>query len=250
MNEIQFSIEEGVGTIVFNRPQKKNAFTGEMRHRLWSILRAPETQDLNVVVLRAEGGTFCGGVDLNEIAEHRTRHPVSSVDFWSVFRQAKPVLICAVNGLALGLGAGIAVSCDLVIASDDAKFGYPEIGHGLVPSFTTVGLQEVIGMRRAFELLITGRRFGAQEALDFGILNEVVPGDRLQQRAYEIASGIAASSTHAVHTSKRYFYESTEMPFNLGIRAAERVVEMTRARKEVQKNAAAFIAKGAAEKQA
>ena len=241
MAELTFTQEDGIGTITFNRPEKRNAFTGEMRQTLHSMLRSPEAQELAVIVLRAEGKMFCAGADLNEVANSNLRHLSSSVDFWSGFRLSRPVLISAVNGIALGLGSGIAMSSDIVIADEEAQFGYPEINHGLVASYMAVGLQALIGARKAFELVITGRRIPAQEALTLGMINEVVPNPKLYDRAYELAREIAGRMPVAVHTTKKFFYEAAEMPFTTGIRASERVVEMMRKNKDVQEKARAFV---------
>ena len=242
MNEIQFTKEGAIGTILFNRPEKRNAFTGEMRQKLYTILRSPEAGGLSVIVIRSEGPMFCAGADLNEVANRDLRHLSSAVDFWAAFRHARPILICAVQGLALGLGAGMAMASDLVVAGEDAQFGYPEIKHGLVASYMAVGLQEVVGQRKAFEMVITSRRVGAREALALGMINEVVAPTALSSRAYALAEEIAGHMPLAVHTTKKFFYEASEMPFSLGNRASERVVEMMRRNKDVQDRAASFLA--------
>ena len=211
---------------------------------LYEALRCPEAQELNAVVIRSEGEMFCAGADLKEVANRDLRAVASSVDFWSAFRLSRPVLICAVQGLALGLGAGIAMSSDVVIASDKAAFGYPEIQHGLVASYMTVGLQQLMGTRKAFELVITGRRVPAEEALSLGMVTEVVAPEDVEARAYEMARTIADRMPLAIHTTKKFFYEAIEMPFTQGIRASERVVNTIRQNKEVQGRAAEFLDRG------
>ena len=241
MSHIEFTTKGAVGTLRIDRPEKRNAFTIEMRLALLQALTSPEARELSAIVIRSEGPMFCAGADLKEVANQELKNLSSSVDFWSAFRESRPVIICAVQGLALGLGAGIAMSSDIVIASEEAAFGYPEIQHGLVASYMAVGLQQLMGTRKAFELVITGRRVPADEAMMLGMVTEVRPGAEVQDRAYELAEEIAGRMPLAVHTTKKFFYEAVEMPFTQGIRASERVVDMMRRNKEVQSKAAAFL---------
>jgi enoyl-CoA hydratase/carnithine racemase len=244
MNEVTYkTLSDGLGCITIDRPAKRNAFTAEMRHTLYEILRSEQVSNLRCLIFRTEGPMFSAGADLNEVANRDLRHIRASGDLWAQFRQTNPVILTAVQGLALGLGAGIAMASDIVIAAEDAQFGYPEINHGLVASFMTVGLQAVVGTRKAFDLVITGRRVGATEALALGMVTEVVPNDQLTARAMAFGGEIAKRSALAVQTTKRFFYESTEMPFTAANRAAERVVQMIRSSREAQEGAAAFIAK-------
>lgn len=249
MDELFFAAKEpGLGEIVFNRPSKRNAFSGAMRQELYRLLRAEEVQGCKAVVLRGEGPVFCAGVDLNEIANQNPSHAAgaNSVDLWRQFRRTRPVLIAAVHGPAYGLGAGIAMACDIVVAGDGAKLGYPEIQHGLVSSFTTVGLLDLVGMRKAFEFVITGRRIPAPEALDIGMVNEVVPEAEVVGRCWDMARQIAAFTEDAVYTTKQFFYEAAEMPFSSGTMAAERVVRIMRSTRAAKERAAAFVSGGTA----
>jgi enoyl-CoA hydratase/carnithine racemase len=244
MEEVYFSSnEEGTGEIVFNRPNKRNAFNAAMREELYRMLRSEEVQRCKAVVFRAEGPVFCAGVDLNEVASQNTKHVSGSLslDLWRQFRRTRPVLVAALHGPAYGLGAGIAMACDIVIAGEEVKLGYPEIQHGLVSSFTTVGLMDLIGMRKAFEFVITGRRIGAAEALMIGMVNEVLPEKDVQPRAREMARQIAGFAEEAVYTTKQFFYEAAEMPFSAGTMAAERVVKIMRSSRGAQERAAAFV---------
>lgn len=246
MDEVRFeTIKDGLGRITVNRPAKRNAFTAEMRYTLYDMLRSDEIANLRCLLFCTEGPMFSAGADLNEVAKRDLRHIGASGDLWAQFRRTNPVIVTAVQGLALGLGAGIAMASDIVIAAEDAQFGYPEINHGLVASFMTVGLQAVVGSRKAFELVITGRRVGAAEALACGMATEIVPNAQLMERATQLASQIAERSALAVHTTKQFFYESTELPFTPANRAAERVVQMIRSSRQAQEGAAAFVAKSA-----
>lgn len=248
MNEVVYeTISDGLGRITIDRPAKRNAFTAEMRYRLYELLRSEEVAGLRCLIFCTKGPMFSAGADLNEVANRDLRHIAASGDLWAQFRRTNPVILTAVQGLALGLGAGIAMASDIVVASEEAAFGYPEINHGLVASFMTVGLQAVVGARKAFELVITGRRIPASEALAFGMVTELVPAEKLMERSLELGQQISERSSLAVHTTKRFFYESTELPFTGANRAAERVVQMIRSSREAQDRAAAFLAKSGAD---
>jgi enoyl-CoA hydratase/carnithine racemase len=230
MPNIRFDVvESGVGLITINRPEKRNALNDETVLSLIEVLESDDVADLGAVVLVGQGTTFCAGVDLSEIgtAKSRSAKPQGSRLF-AAFRECGPVIIGAVQRHALGLGCGVAMACDLVVAADDAQFGYPAVAHGLVNGVTLVGLKEVVGARKAMELLVTGRRVLADEALAIGMVNEVVPGTELRTRAMEIARTVAGHRTLAVQTTKQFFYEASDLSYAAATRAGERVVQLVR----------------------
>jgi enoyl-CoA hydratase/carnithine racemase len=243
VSHIDFSVlEDGVGVITIDRPEKRNAFTTPMRQRLVELLSSDEVQQQRAVIVESCGDAFSAGADLREVGRRDSWSDISAAGrIFSGFRRCGPVTIAAVQGYALGLGSGIAMACDLVVAADDAQFGYPEIAHGLVAGVTMVGLKEVVGPRKAMELLVTGRRVPAAEALDLGMLNEVVARERLHDRARELAREIAAHGELAVQTTKRFFYESSEMPFSAAVHAGERVIASMRRSDGARDGAHAFL---------
>ena len=244
MSDIVFNkIQEGIGEIVFNRPEKRNAFTNAMFVEFYDTLRSLEVQELKAVVIRGEGKNFCGGVDLNEVANPvKSKAPPSmAVDLAALYRNTRPVLIAAVNGPTLGLGASIAMSCDMVVAGETTQFGYPEVHHGLVATFALIGLSAVVPMRKAFELVITGRRIPVAEALQLGMINEVAPDADVVERAYAMARDVAQYNEMAIHTTKRFFYENQEMPYSVAAHAADRVTRLMRQTNAAKKQAAAFL---------
>ncbi|MEV4097291.1 enoyl-CoA hydratase/isomerase family protein [Streptosporangium saharense] len=231
MAEVEFQVvTDGVGVITLNRPEKLNAFNFEMHRLLAEVLTGDELQDCRAVVLRAEGRAFCGGTDLSELGDQlgQSRTPSFEVSTGTEmahnFRYARPVIIAAVQGYALGLGTLVVNLTDLVIASEDAVFGHPEVTHGLVQGNGIPRLREVVGTRAAMSMLVTGRRVPADEALRIGIVNEVVPADQLGERALEVARQIAANPPYAVHMAKRFFYESADMPYGAAVQAGYRVM--------------------------
>lgn len=230
MPHINFEVlEEGVGLLTINRPDKKNALDDASVLELTQILESEPVQGLNAIVLNATGDHFCAGIDLSEIGSVRPK-PVRPAGprLFAAFRECRPVVIGAVQGYALGLGCGVAVACDLVVASESSQFGYPAIRHGLVNGVTMVGLKEAVGSKAAMELLVTGRRIEAHEARAMGMVNHVVPDSELLDRSLELARVIAGHQTFAVQTTKQFFHEATDLSFAAATLAGERVVQLVR----------------------
>jgi enoyl-CoA hydratase/carnithine racemase len=181
-------------------------------------------------VLVGAGSTFCAGIDLTQIARpgHRA-DPTAASRLFGALRQTGPVLIAAVEGYALGLGSGLAMACDLVIAADDATFGYPEIRHDLVAGVTMVGLREIVGPRRAMEYLVTGRQIGAHEANDVGMVNQMVPSGDAFARSLSLAGEIAQHSTPAVQMTRQLLHGSAGASYVEAIEVGEAAVLAARA---------------------
>lgn len=245
MAQLEFKvIDDGIGVLTINRPEKRNAFTAVMRGELIQLLTSPEVVAQRAVVLEGAGHSFSAGADLAEVGQRDSWHDISSAGrLFTAFRQCNPVIIAAVTGYALGLGSGLAMASDLVIAEDDARFGYPEIQHGLVAAVTMIGLKQIVPGRKALELLLTGRRIAAQEAQELGMINELVPQGRAQERARELAKTIASLDPLAVHTTKRFFYESSGMSHASALSAGERIIALIRSTAAAKAGANAFLAR-------
>lgn len=232
----------GVGVITFNRPDKRNAFNVQMRAELTELLRGRAVRELTCVILKGSGKSFSAGADLREVSDPSTwPGPAPVSQMLRAIRDADPVVIAAVHGAALGLGSGVAMASDMVIAGRTAIFGYPEAQHGLVASLTAVGLKQLVSRRAAMELLVTGRTVGADEALALGMVNEVVDDGALMVRAAEIAAGIAVNSTFAVKATKRLFSELDELGHAAAMEHAERVVGDIRRSADARQRSAAFF---------
>jgi 2-(1,2-epoxy-1,2-dihydrophenyl)acetyl-CoA isomerase len=210
MAEVETRRDGDVLTITLNRPEVLNAFDTAMHKAFAAALKEAADPAVRAVVLTGEGRGFCVGQDLGEFREaagdigSRLRgnyHP----NVLAIRRLEKPVL-AAVNGAAAGAGLSIACACDLRIASDTASFVPAFINIGLVPdsggSFFVVRL---LGYARAFEWMTSGRKLPASEALEWGLVSEVVEGDGLATRAAELAAQLAAMPTRGVGMTKRLF---------------------------------------------
>jgi 2-(1,2-epoxy-1,2-dihydrophenyl)acetyl-CoA isomerase len=210
MAEVETSRDGAVLTITLNRPDVLNAFTAEMHRQLVSAFKEARSPEVRAVVVTGAGRGFCVGQDLNEFGEAardiagRLRehyHPTIR----AVRELEKPVL-AAVNGPAAGAGLSFACACDLRLAAESATFVPAFINIGLVPDMGgTFSTTRLLGPARAFEWMTSGRRLSAAEALEWGLVSEVVPDDQLTARAAEWAAQLAARPTRGYALSKRLF---------------------------------------------
>ena len=214
MPEVEVAHDGGVLTITLNRPDVLNAFNAAMHAALIAALKEAREPDVRAVVVTGAGRGFCVGQDLQEFREapgdiaERLRggyHPT----ILALQGLEKPV-IAAVNGPAAGAGISLASACDLRVAADTAVFIPAFIGIGLVPdSGGTFFLARLLGPARAFEWMTRNTRLGADEALAWGLVSEVVEADRLSERAAELAGTYAALPTRAIGMTKRLFHHAT-----------------------------------------
>ncbi len=210
MAEVETTRDGAVLTITLNRPDVLNAFNAAMHQALSAALKEAEADDVRAVVITGAGRGFCVGQDLTEFREapgdigERLRgnyHP----NILALRRLEKPVL-AAVNGPAAGAGLSFACACDLRLAAASATFVPAFINIGLVPdSGGTYFVRRLLGTARAFEWMTSGRRLSAAEALDWGLVSEVVADEKLAERAAERAAELAAMPTRGVGLTKRLF---------------------------------------------
>ena len=205
--------------LTLNRPQARNAIDTVLTDKLCVALReANDDPAVRVVVLTGAGKVFCSGADIKELARMAQTDEKRLLDasnsrlalFALIRNLSKPVL-ASVNGMAMGGGCGLAMSCDLVIASDAAEFAYPEVKRGLVPGTVIVNLIRLVGQRQAMDLVLSGRTIGAVEALQFGLLNKVVPHAQLREQTLAYARTFAANDMNALGVAKSLFYEVCEL---------------------------------------
>jgi enoyl-CoA hydratase/carnithine racemase len=213
----------GVVAIVFNRPEVANALStkmGEELYQAWTELNVRE--GLRCVILRGEGRHFQAGADLKErngmtdeawAAQHRV--------FEAMIRAQLdcPVpVIAAVHGAAMGGGCEMTLGCDFAYAAEDARFGLPEVGLGIMPGLGgTQLLTRCAGPRRAVEILTSGRPFSAREALEWGVVNGLAPADQLLETVMAVAGQIASRAPLSVRALKRVVHEGKDLPLAQGM---------------------------------
>ena len=212
-NEVLTSVVGAVATVTINRPAQRNALSPAVTQGLRAALRAARDDgDVRVVVLRGAGDrAFCAGADLSTLGAgagflelHDARGEIAAVfeDLWSL---GKPT-IARVQGYALAGGFGLALACDLLVAADDAVFGTPEIDVGLWPYMITVPMLRAMTPKQALELMMTGRRIGADEGLRMGFVNRVVSPAELDDTVASFAASLAAKSPAVMRIGRTTFY--------------------------------------------
>ena len=244
-----FEEKNGVATVTLDRPEKRNALDDATIAGLAAAFnRAQNDAAVSVVLLRGEGPDFCAGADLSQlerIAAGATREEnlADAMKLGNLLiqmrRMSKP-LIAAVHGHALAGGAGLATACDLIIADEEAVFGYPEVKLGFVPAMVMALLIRSVGEKVAFQLTTFGDTISARQAQQLGLVNQVVSGD-LQQAASECALRLARRPASAVRLIKKLLYEIDGLSFEDAIaRGAESNVE-ARNTEECQQGVRQFL---------
>ena len=220
MSNILYKVEDGVALAQFNLPDKLNALTDEMKEELLSIvLEARDNDEIKVLILTGSGRAFCAGGDLNSQARVKDiiggRDRVKKLHRWvnEIVNLEKPV-IAAVNGLAVGAGCNLALACDLIYASEDAKFSQIFSKIGLIPDAGGLYfLPWAVGPWRAKEIVFSGRMVGAEEACQIGMVNKVFPKETLLDEVMAIAKGYAKGPGVAYGIAKTLITRSFSWDF-------------------------------------
>ena len=206
-----------VGLITINRPEVLNALNMQALRELDTILdRVESDEDIYVLIVTGAGRAFVAGADIGEMvnftaADAKMFSRRGNNGLLRMTRFPRPI-IAAVNGYALGGGCELAMSCDIRIGSEQAKFGMPEVGLGITPGFGgTQRLARIVGMSTATELVLTGRTIDAQEALQIGLINHLYPADEMLGRAFELAEQIASKAQVAVRQVKQAIRIGTQI---------------------------------------
>jgi len=224
--------DRGIAYLTLNRPKALNAFSVQMRDDLFEILSAIRQDDeVRVVVFKGAGDkAFCAGADLKEFltapSAVKARRIRAIRDLWRLFLSVPQPLIAALHGYVLGSGIEIALFCDLRIASEDAIFGLPEVGLGILPGAGgTQTLPRVMGTSGALDMLLTGRRLSGQEAQQMGLVSRLVPKSELFKAADEIAHTIAGYNQAAVRNAKQAVTKGMDMSLEQGLDLEWRLAE-------------------------
>jgi len=219
MSEVLIDTEGSIRLLTLNRPEKLNAINDALSHALKSAIKEAASDDnVSVILLTGAGRAFSAGADLKEAASNGRRpqrealnSAINSTSVYNALIACDKPVIAAVNGYALGAGSAIAVSCDLVLASDDAIFGYPELKHGLAATAVSPTLVAQIGRKHATELLLLAENLPAARAAEIGLINRVVPKDKLTTTAKLWANIMSSFDRDALWMTKRMIRRSSEM---------------------------------------
>jgi 2-(1,2-epoxy-1,2-dihydrophenyl)acetyl-CoA isomerase len=205
-------IREGeIALVTLNRPEVLNALNETMKDELIHALKeTEEDEDIRVMILTGRGRSFCAGADLNRFVElqerdkeHKKKSRFGSIDFPRAFIQYPKPIIAAINGPAYGFGFTVTLTCDIRLASEEAKLSLAFVRIGVTPEFcSTYFLPRLIGYGKAAELIFTARPFDAREALEMGVVNYVYPHHQLMHEAKKMAKQIASMPPTAIQKSK------------------------------------------------
>lgn len=220
-----------IAQITLNRPKVLNIYNVQMRDELYQILSAMrDDEEVKVAIFKGAGEkAFCAGADLSEFLTAPSptvaRQVRWSRDIWSLFLNIPQPLIAALHGYVLGSGIEMALCCDIRVASEDARFGLPEVGLGIMPAAGgTQTLPRIIGRSRALEMLLTSRWISGEEAYRIGLVNKVVSRDKLLHTAEEMAQRIASFNPIAVRNAKQAVVRGLDLSLAEGLELEKRLV--------------------------
>lgn len=253
---LQIRTEKGVRWLTLNRPNRRNALNAALVQALRDALRdASADPGVRVVVLAGAGLDFCGGADIRELRESLSAPLGENLQaaealgelFVAIRRCDRPV-VAAVQGRALAGGCGLAIACDLVLAAESARFGFPEVQIGFVPAMVMAILRRNVGEKRAFDLVSTGRTVSATEAERLGLLNRVINDKNFSAEVEAFVTALASRSETALRLIKRLLYSQDTMGYEAAIRAGSMVNVLARSSEDARGGIERFLTPQAPER--
>ncbi len=244
---ILFEKEDNIATITFNRPDARNAVNNQVRAEFAAaITEVAEDDEISVMILTGNGKAFASGVDIKEFNKTTPYHAHTLYRLGERVEKLEKPVIAAVNGYCLGGGNEIAMGCDIIVASEKAKFGQPEINIGIIPGGGgTQRLPRLIGVCKAKELIFTGDIISAEEALNLGLINRVVPPDQLMSTAKEIAKKMAVKSSAALKLAKQAINYGMQTSMDCGLKYEYELYSLSLSLEDKAEGVQAFIEKRA-----
>jgi enoyl-CoA hydratase len=221
MSELLIEDRGAVRVLTMNRPDKRNALNQALTQALLDGLQAAEADEsVRSIVLTGAGPAFCAGADLSEFKDLTPdnaplveRRAELTMKLQGIFSQLSKPVVTAVNGAAMGGGAGLALAGDVALMASTAKLGYPEVKHGIVAAVVMANLVRNVGRKAAFELVAAGEPVDAERALALGLVNRVSAPDALMADALAFAEKFAAVVRPAMAATKQLFYRVVDLPF-------------------------------------
>ena len=249
--KILYELRDGVARITLNRPEKRNALDGELVGELKAAFSATASSDAcRVVLLTGAGTDFCSGADLANL-EKTAQNSVmenmadarSTADLFLMMRNNPRPVIAAVHGRALAGGCGIATACDIILASQSAQFGYPEVNIGFVPAMVMAILRRSVSEKAAFELVVTGETVSAVRAHELGLVHRVFADEQFSAEVQSYVTTLAGKSASAVMLSKRLLYNMDSMSFEAALQAGVEINAIARQTEDCRKGVERFLKK-------
>ena len=248
---VLYAIEGSIVRITLNRPAKRNALNDELIAGLKSSLRRAAADDsIRAVVISGAGQDFCSGADLSALQKisestiaENSADARSLMELFTLMRELSIPVVAAVHGRALAGGCGLASAADLVLATESARFGYPEVKIGFVPAMVMAILKRNVSEKQAFELLTTGNEITAQRAYELGLVNQVFPDKSFMSDVESYVSVFERMSKSAVSLSKTLLYQIDGMAFREAIETGVDVNVIARLSADCQQGIAKFLKK-------
>jgi enoyl-CoA hydratase len=251
---ILYEVKGGIATITFNRPKALNALNSALLSEFSQALDdIAADENIRVLILTGAGDkSFVAGADISELATFNSlkakAFAAKGHDIIDKLQQLPIAVIAAVNGFALGGGTEISIACDFIYASENAKFGQPEINLGVIPGFGgTQRLPRLIGTNMAKELIFTGRMISAAEALQLGLANKVVPQDELMDEVLKVAGAIASKGKASLRAAKQAVDRGMNVDLATGCKIEVDAFALCYASPDATEGTSAFLAKRKAE---
>jgi enoyl-CoA hydratase/carnithine racemase len=236
-----------VGIVTLDRPEARNALSPQLMQELAEAIDVFDADEgVNCIVLAGSDEVFAAGADIKAMAERSFQDVLnaSTMPFWQRIAACRTPIIAAVSGFALGGGCELALLCDMIVASETAEFGQPEITLGIIPGGGgTQRLARVMGKQRAMELVLTGRRIEAKEALQLGLVNMVTPKRKWLEEAIGLAQVVARRPAIAAKLAKQAVLAADEMALSAGLAHERRLYELAMATEDRVEGMQAFIEK-------
>ena len=253
---VRWEINDGIATLTLNRPDKLNALSNKMTEEILDILPKVQGDDnIKVMIITGAGSSFCSGADIKERFFQKIEmkkkgemwdellHGFTEKCCHHMSKITKPV-IGALNGMAFGFGATFALCCDIRIASEDLKIGYGFVRMGVIPEFgSSYFLPRLLGIAKACELVFTGKTLDAKEALQIGLVNQVVPAESLMETTNKMASNLAKSPPISMQLAKQLLYQGLNTDLNTQLRLEAMALDACRGSLDHEEAANAFLEK-------
>jgi enoyl-CoA hydratase/carnithine racemase len=244
---IELQREEAVAIVRLNRPERRNALSPTVLEELAQAIGDLDAEEgVRCIVITGTDEVFAAGADIKAMVERSFQEVLeaSTMPFWQRVADCRTPLVAGVSGFALGGGCELALLCDMIVASETAEFGQPEITLGIIPGGGgTQRLARVIGKQRTMELVLTGRRIAATEALRLGFVNVVASKRTWFQETVDLAQVIARRPPLAVKLAKQAVLAADDMPLTAGLAHERRLYELAMATEDRVEGMRAFLEK-------
>ena len=248
---VVYSVDRAIARVTLNRPQKRNALNDAVIAGIKeSLKQAGRDENVKVVIVSGAGKDFCSGADLSALQKiagasvaENSEDARSLLELFLLIRQLPVPVIAAVTGRALAGGCGLATACDLVVASGSARFGYPEVKIGFVPAMVMAILRRNVSEKRAFELITRGEEISAQQAKEFGLVNQVFSDETFDAEVQAYATTFEELSKPAIALTKVLLYQTDGLAFPEALETGADVNVIARMSEDCQKGIAKFLHK-------